>query len=72
MATIIEHFNSVEDNFLKLQLLANLDMKVKDDEASDLADAILNGFQWEDTKEGDEYWDDIHHQAYLGDITQDL
>lgn len=72
MATIIEHFNSVEDNFLKLQLLANLDMKIKDNEASDLADAICQGFQWEDTKEGDEYWDDIHHQAYLGDINQDL
>ena len=70
--TILEHFNSVCDNFLKLQLLANLDMKVKDDEVSDLADAIFHGFQWEDTKEGDEYWDDIHHQAYLGDINQEL
>ena len=30
MATIIEHFESVEDKFLKLQLLANLDMRVKD------------------------------------------
>jgi hypothetical protein len=73
MATIIEHFNSVTDEFLKLQLLANLDLKVKDQECDELHDAILNGIEsWENTKEGDDYWDEIHKQAYLGEIEQDL
>ena len=73
MATIIQHFESVTDDFLKLQLLANLDMKVKDQECDELHDAILNGIEsWEGTKEGDEYWEDIHKKAYLGEIDQEL
>lgn len=72
MATIRQHFEAVTDELLKIQLMANIDQSKQNDEADELHDAILGGFEWENTREGDEYWENIHHQAYLGEIEQDL
>ena len=72
MATIRHHFESVTDDILRLQLLANIDTKKQHDEADELHDAILGGFEWQETREGDEYWEGVHQQAYLGEIIQNL
>lgn len=53
--------------------MANIDTKRQNEEADELHDAILNGIEsWENTREGDEYWDEIHLKAYKGEIEQNL
>ena len=69
MKTIEEWFNLVKDEELKNKLLNYMDEWVKDNQIEKLSEAIHEGFFWDSTTEGFDYWDDIANKAELNQIT---
>jgi hypothetical protein len=67
--TIKEWFESIEDPEIRNKALANMDEKERDRVVYSFKEAIRNGFDWQPTPEGYEYWDKIS-QGGLNDFKQ--
>jgi len=69
MKTAKEWFQKLPEPY-RTQALENSDvLKIK---YQSLPDAIMGNFTWDDTPQGDEYWDKIHDRAKSGEFNHNL
>jgi hypothetical protein len=69
MKTAKEWFQKLPEPY-RTQALENSDgLKIK---YQSLPDALMGNFTWDDTPQGDEYWDKIHDRAKSGEIDRNL
>ena len=57
--TIKQHFETLPEP-IRSKALANVEPLIQDRTENSLADALINGFMWWTSKEGWEYWDQVH------------
>lgn len=63
---IIDWFRKVEDGELRYELLSNFHMNPSDHKhqtCKSLADAIISGFNWNDTPQKHKYWGKIYNKV---------
>lgn len=51
-------FNKLNEPF-RSQAIANYDEDFSDVEPQGMIEAMINGFDWDKSKQGDKYWDDL-------------
>lgn len=64
MKTILQHLNELKEPY-RTQAINNTDSETLEEEALNLAYALLDAFEWELSHEGCEYWDNVHSQIEL-------
>ncbi len=65
--TILQRIEAVKNTELRGKLLANLVYGNRGKEADTDAEALLRAFTWEDTPEGNTYWDRLYSNLFVGD-----
>jgi hypothetical protein len=63
MKTILEYFNELPEPY-RSQAIENTDGKDKNIQVMDLAQALLCGFDWQDSKQGAYYWDSLYSKIF--------
>jgi len=74
--TVIEWLNTITNDSLREKAISNtkntFGLYTGDELVSSLADALAYGFDWEDTTEGNVFWDHVYDQALNGDLATNI
>jgi hypothetical protein len=74
--TVIEWLNIITNDNLREKAISNtksaLGIYTGDEIVGSLSMAIAYGFDWEDTTEGNVFWDHVYDQALNGDLATNI
>ena len=65
--TILQRIEAVKNTELRRKLLTNLVYGNRSKEVGSDADALIKAFTWEESPEGNAYWDRMYTRLFVGD-----